>query len=193
MAAPSVHAVVGAAPISGSCSTLTAPTLPRRGRRSACGARTWPPCGPPAILPSRLPPRCRSLQSAKAALSVAPLAVLVVSWLFLPAAAPSVARSPAAALPPAVSPPPAVAPAAVALLPACLSLRPRTRLLLAKPPAAVFWGGASAGEPIKIFFPPVYPRTNPDRSWHRFASSSPLEFLGCVNTARLPLRFTAYP
>ena len=26
----------------------------------------------------------------------------------------------------------------------------------------VFWGGASAGEPIKIFFPPVYPRTNPD-------------------------------
>ena len=102
--------------------TLAAAKLPRRGRRSACGARMWPACGPPATLPSRLPPRCRCLHSARAALSAPPLAdapppavslpsavalpltaswllrgcFLAVSWLFSPAAAPAVARSPAA-------------------------------------------------------------------------------------------------
>ena len=32
------------------------------------------------------------------------------------------------------------------------------------PKGGVFWGGASAGAPIKIFFRPVYPRTNPELS-----------------------------
>ena len=118
LAAPGVHAVVRTASISGSWLQR----LPPRRSRAEVGEALVALESAPAILPSRLPPRCRCLHSARAALSAPPLAdapppavslpsavalplaaswllpgcFLAVSWLFSPAAAPAVARSPAA-------------------------------------------------------------------------------------------------